>query len=97
MTLRRPRHWLGLAAGGVGLAAAALLAGSGGAALHPSLPAVAPAAAAEPVTIRNQIARLFQEHCQGCHRDGEIGGFSLGTYADARRRRDKIWRMVEDR
>jgi mono/diheme cytochrome c family protein len=97
VTRRRPRPWLVLAAAGGGLVVAGLLAAGAGIALRPSFPVVASAAAAEPVTFSNQIARLFQEHCQGCHREGEIGGFSLATYDDARRRRDKIWRMVEDR
>ena len=97
MTSHGFRAQLGLVAGAAGLAVAVVLAASAGTALRGSLSAVAPATAAEPVTFSNQIARLFQEHCQGCHRDGEIGGFSLATYADARRRRDKIWRRVEDR
>jgi hypothetical protein len=96
VTQRRPRPWLALAVGGAGLAVAVFLVVAG-IELRPCLHAVAPAAAAEPVTFSNQIARLFQDHCQGCHREGEIGGFSLATHADARRRRDKIWRMVEDR
>jgi len=82
-------------AGGVAVGALAVSSAAPG---RPLAPAVAPAAAAEEaVTFSNQIARLFQEHCQGCHREGEIGGFSLATYTEARRRRDKIWRMVEDR
>ncbi len=51
----------------------------------------------EPVTWSNQVSRLVQEHCQGCHRPGEVGQFSLATYADARRRRDRVLKMVESR
>ncbi len=32
------------------------------------------------VTYSNQIARLFQDHCVRCHRDGEIAPFSLSSY-----------------
>jgi hypothetical protein len=51
----------------------------------------------EPVTWSNQVSRLVQDHCQGCHRTGEVGQFSLASYADARRRRDRILKMVESR
>jgi hypothetical protein len=37
-----------------------------------------------PVTFNNQIVRIFQQHCQTCHRPGNIAPFSLLTYADAR-------------
>src|ERR1043165_1010964 len=36
-----------------------------------------------PVTFNNQVVRIFQQHCQGCHRPGNIAPFSLLTYADA--------------
>lgn len=32
------------------------------------------------VTYCNQIARIFQEHCVKCHREGEIGPFALTDY-----------------
>lgn len=32
------------------------------------------------VTWSNQISRIFQKHCQACHREGEIGPFPLTTY-----------------
>ena len=35
-----------------------------------------------PVTWSNQIARIFQRRCQGCHRAGEIAPFPLLTYDD---------------
>lgn len=34
------------------------------------------------VTWSNQISRLFQEHCQSCHRPGQIGPFPLLEYDD---------------
>jgi len=32
------------------------------------------------VTYHNQIARIFQQNCQSCHREGQIGPFTLKTY-----------------
>src|SRR5215467_3444917 len=37
-----------------------------------------------PVTFNNQVVRIFQQHCQTCHRPGNIAPFSLMTYADTR-------------
>src|SRR6516225_785387 len=37
-----------------------------------------------PITFNNQIVRIFQQHCQTCHRPGNIAPFSLLTYTDAR-------------
>ncbi|MEX2115118.1 MAG: redoxin domain-containing protein, partial [Pirellulales bacterium] len=34
------------------------------------------------VTFSNQIARLFQDRCVHCHREGEIAPFSLSNYAE---------------
>jgi mono/diheme cytochrome c family protein len=34
------------------------------------------------VTYSNQIARLFQDRCVRCHRDGEIAPFSLSNYEE---------------
>src|SRR6266566_9451119 len=42
------------------------------------------AQAESPVTFNNQVVRIFQQHCQSCHRPGNIAPFSLMTYADAR-------------
>jgi len=56
-----------------------------------------PAAADERVTWSNQIARLFQQHCQACHRPGDVAPFSLLTHRDAYRQQDKILGMVEAR
>lgn len=35
-----------------------------------------------PVTWSNQISRIVQDHCQQCHRPGEIGPFPLVEYDD---------------
>ena len=43
-----------------------------------------PAHAEGPVTFNKQVVRIFQQHCQTCHRPGNIAPFSLLTYADAR-------------
>ncbi len=37
---------------------------------------------ASQVTWSNQISRLFQKHCQECHRPGQIGPFPLLEYDD---------------
>src|ERR1051326_5954274 len=42
------------------------------------------ASAHEDVTFNNQVVRIFQQHCQTCHRPGNIAPFSLMTYTDAR-------------
>src|SRR5437762_578263 len=42
------------------------------------------AQAESPVTFNNQVVRIFQQHCQTCHRPGNIAPFSLMTFADAR-------------
>ena len=64
----RRARWLGLTV----LAALALL-----------LPSAHVRGNEPAVTFSNQIARLFQQHCQGCHRPGEIAPFSLTSYQDA--------------
>src|SRR6266571_6169391 len=38
----------------------------------------------DPVTFNNQVVRILQQHCQTCHRPGNIAPFSLLTYADTR-------------
>jgi peroxiredoxin/mono/diheme cytochrome c family protein len=35
------------------------------------------------VTFTRDVAPILQQYCQGCHRPGEIGPFSLLTYEDA--------------
>jgi len=34
------------------------------------------------VTYSNQIARIFQQHCVECHREGRIGPFVMTSYDD---------------
>ncbi len=43
-----------------------------------------PANAEGTVTFNKQVVRIFQQHCQTCHRPGNIAPFSLMSYADAR-------------
>ncbi|MBB73910.1 MAG: hypothetical protein CMJ75_05280 [Planctomycetaceae bacterium] len=50
-----------------------------------------------PVTYSRQIVRLFQKHCVECHRDGEIGPFSLVRYDDVVGWADTIAEVVESR
>jgi hypothetical protein len=56
-----------------------------------------PGQLAEPVTWSKEIAPIVQQHCQGCHRAGEIGPFPLSSYDDAYGERRKILRVVERR
>ncbi len=57
-------------------------------------PPVAPATAP---TFSNEVVRIFQTHCQGCHHPGDIAPFSLTNYAEAARHADEIKFMVESR
>ena len=36
------------------------------------------------LTYSRDIAPIFQAHCQGCHRQGEIGEMSLMSYKEVR-------------
>ena len=49
------------------------------------------------VTWSRDVAPIVQQHCQGCHRAGDIGPFALETYGEAYRERRKILRAVEQR
>lgn len=51
----------------------------------------------ENVTFSKQVVRVFQQHCQACHRPGEVAPFSLMTYRDAFARRDDIADVVRSR
>lgn len=44
---------------------------------NPAPPVVGP-------TFSNEVVRIFQQHCQSCHHEGDIAPFSLVTYADAK-------------
>ena len=50
-----------------------------------------------PVDYARQIAPLLQQKCQGCHRPGQVAGFSLLSYDDARRWAAGIAQVVEER
>jgi len=60
----------------------------------PAPVAVAPGG---PVTFSKQVVRVFQRHCQTCHRPGEVAPFSLLGYRDAYARRDDIVDVVRSR
>ena len=49
------------------------------------------------VTYNKDIAPILFEHCASCHRRGEAGGFSLLTYADARKRSRLIEQVTRTR
>jgi hypothetical protein len=51
----------------------------------------------QPVTFSNQIVRIMQENCQGCHHPGEVAPFSLMTYPDAAIRAALIKNAVSTR
>src|SRR5579864_4083319 len=63
-----------------------------------ALPGVASAAdAAKPPTFTKDIAPIFQEKCEACHRPDSIAPMSLVTYEDARPWARSIKARVEDR
>jgi peroxiredoxin/mono/diheme cytochrome c family protein len=48
-------------------------------------------------TWSRDISRIFQQHCQECHRAGQIGPFPLGSYADIAGWEDMIAEVVGQR
>ncbi|MCH7959975.1 MAG: c-type cytochrome [Candidatus Hydrogenedentes bacterium] len=54
-------------------------------------------ASAERVTYSKDVAPIFQENCQGCHRPGQIAPMSLLTYQDARPWAKSIKKQVGSR
>lgn len=56
-----------------------------------------PGRAREPVTFSDQVVRLFQRHCQECHRPGDVGPFSLLDYREAHPQRQEILDAVRAR
>lgn len=58
---------------------------------RPARPPTAPA-----VTFSRDVWPILREHCAGCHRPGEIGPFSLLTFADARKHAETISDVVAD-
>lgn len=65
------------------LLATALIVLAAGARQRAVRPGAGTAPAAAP-TFSNEIVRIFQTHCQSCHRSGDIAPFALTTYAEAR-------------
>jgi hypothetical protein len=55
-----------------------------------------PKAAAAP-TYQADVLPILQNRCMECHRKGQIGPFSLGTYEQARKRADDIAEVVAER
>jgi hypothetical protein len=51
----------------------------------------------EEVTFNKDVAPILWKNCAGCHRAGEVGPFSLLTYADAAKRADFIRDVVKGR
>jgi hypothetical protein len=50
-----------------------------------------------PVTFAADVAAIFQQKCQSCHRPSQVGPFPLLTYDDAHRRAAMIREVVDDR
>lgn len=48
-------------------------------------------------TYHGDVERILQQHCQSCHRPGQIGPFPLLTYEQARKRAMDLARVVEAR
>jgi hypothetical protein len=48
-------------------------------------------------TYSKNVARILQDNCMECHRKGQVGPFSLGSYQQARKRADDIAAVAEDR
>lgn len=55
-----------------------------------------PAPEAVP-TFSREVVRIFQQHCQSCHRDGDIAPFPLLEYRDAKARAGMIRFMTRTR
>jgi hypothetical protein len=49
-----------------------------------------------PVTYARDVAPILQRRCQGCHRPGEVGPFSLTSYDEAKGRAKMIQRVISD-
>ncbi len=51
----------------------------------------------EPVTFTRDVAPILFRHCVPCHREGGIGPFGLGTYAEASERSERIAEATDAR
>ena len=49
------------------------------------------------VTFSNQVVRVLQKNCVECHRDGEIGPFSMETYDETIGWADMMLEVIEDK
>lgn len=49
------------------------------------------------VTFANQVSRVLQRNCTECHREGEIGPFSLETYDEAIGWADMMLEVIEEK
>ncbi len=56
----------------------------------------APEVTARP-TYTKDVAPILQKNCQECHRQGQVGPFSLETYEQARKRAKDLVTVIEDR
>lgn len=54
-------------------------------------------AASGEVTYYRDITPIFQQHCQNCHRQGQVAPFALTTYDDAVAWAETIAEVVEQR
>src|SRR5262245_61004446 len=52
---------------------------------------------AAPPTYHREVVRILQEHCQDCHRPGQVAPFSLLTYEQARKRSSDLATVTERR
>ncbi|HTS11062.1 MAG TPA: hypothetical protein VMH00_02995 [Candidatus Limnocylindrales bacterium] len=55
------------------------------------------AAVANTPTFYRDVLPILQQHCQSCHREGEIAPFALMTYDQAREKGAKIARATRER
>lgn len=62
----------------------AVILGMGAVALPQPTSAQTPADAGRFPTFTRDVAPIFQEKCEACHRSGNIGPMSLITYEEAR-------------
>ena len=56
-----------------------------------------PAPEVGKVNYAEHVASIIQNKCQNCHRPGQVGGFSLMTYDDVRKKSAMIGEVVDDR
>lgn len=56
-----------------------------------------PAPEVGQVNYAEHVASIIQNKCQNCHRPGQVGGFSLTTYDDVRKKSAMIGEVVDDR